>query len=284
MSAATPSHRSVSQNALTELGHARDLRFEGPWAYLAGAAFGALAAVSKAIMVVYVGDPGYILMLTAVVAAAWFGGVMGGLTALIVSAVIHASLLIVDPFGPSAAAGTSEPFKELTYVLVGVVTRAARRHPDAPRATVSRSRFARQPTWPTRSRCATSDWSSCSLRQGRASGIGTCRADGLTGRRRSTASTASTRRMTRPTTRPISRLIHEEDRERFQQAIGAAIGDVGQFDLEFRIRWPDGSVHWTRGSGRAFRDREGRPVRMVGTGQDVTERRRLEEEREPPAR
>jgi PAS domain S-box-containing protein len=73
--------------------------------------------------------------------------------------------------------------------------------------------------------------------------------------------------------------IHEEDRERFGNAIRGAIADEGQFDLEFRIRWPDGSVHWTRGSGRVFRDAQGRPVRMVGTGQDITERRRLEEER-----
>jgi signal transduction histidine kinase len=51
-------------------------------------------------------------------------------------------------------------------------------------------------------------------------------------------------------------------------------------ELEFRLVWPDGTVHWTQAAGRVFRDDAGRPIRLVGTGQDVTERRRLEEERD----
>jgi PAS domain S-box-containing protein len=229
-------------------------------------------------MVAYVGDPGYILMLTAVVAAAWFGGVRGGLTALIVSAVMHASLLIVTPFGPSTAAGTSEPFKELIYVLVGVATvllvgsrRASRDrlaialHEAADLAHAVEVRDERLELVLAASGTGFWEWDMSSGRLDWSEAI--YRQHGID-----------------PTEDPpdyeaYQRLIHEEDRERFQQAIGSAIDDVGQFDLEFRIRWPDGSVHWTRGSGRAFRDREGRPVRMVGTGQDVTERRRLEEER-----
>jgi PAS domain S-box-containing protein len=76
------------------------------------------------------------------------------------------------------------------------------------------------------------------------------------------------------------RTIHPDDRPAFREAIEQAIAQGGQFSLEFRIVWPDGSVHWTLGSGRVFRDREGRPIRMVGTGQDITERRRLEEQRD----
>ncbi len=44
--------------------------------------------------------------------------------------------------------------------------------------------------------------------------------------------------------------------------------------------WPDGSVHWTRGAARVFRDEDGQPRRMLGTGQDITERRRIEDQRD----
>lgn len=76
------------------------------------------------------------------------------------------------------------------------------------------------------------------------------------------------------------RMLPAEDARRLTAAISGAVEGDGRFDLEFRIRWPDGSIHWTRGSGRVFRDERGRPARMLGTGQDITARRRLEEERD----
>lgn len=75
-------------------------------------------------------------------------------------------------------------------------------------------------------------------------------------------------------------MIHPADRSRLLAALQEVIDGGRPFDLEFRIVWPDGSVHWTRGSGRLFRDRDGRPARMIGTGQDVTARRALEEQRQ----
>ncbi len=74
--------------------------------------------------------------------------------------------------------------------------------------------------------------------------------------------------------------IHPDDRVRFSEAISDAIDRGGRFDLEFRIVWPDGSVHWTRGAGRVFSDTSGKPIRMIGTGQDMTERRRLAADRD----
>ena len=71
--------------------------------------------------------------------------------------------------------------------------------------------------------------------------------------------------------------LRERDRRRRSRA-------AGTFDLEFRVVWPDGSVHWTHGAGRVFRDETGRPLRMVGTGQDITERRRLDRGSRPTAR
>ena len=75
-------------------------------------------------------------------------------------------------------------------------------------------------------------------------------------------------------------MIQEADRDRFTSAIDAAVAGSGDFDLEFRLTWPDGSEHWTHGAGRVFRDERGRPIRMIGTGQDITDRKQLEADRD----
>jgi signal transduction histidine kinase len=75
-------------------------------------------------------------------------------------------------------------------------------------------------------------------------------------------------------------MIHPDDRETFLTRVRGALGAHEPYNLEFRIVWADGSVHWTYGAGRGFYDEDGRPVRMVGTGQDITERRQLELERD----
>ena len=54
----------------------------------------------------------------------------------------------------------------------------------------------------------------------------------------------------------------------------------GDFDLEFRLVWPDGTEHWTHGSARVFATTTDRPIRMLGTGQDITDRKTLESERD----
>ncbi|MBW3552729.1 MAG: PAS domain-containing protein [Gemmatimonadetes bacterium] len=68
-----------------------------------------------------------------------------------------------------------------------------------------------------------------------------------------------------------------EDRQLVAPAFERAM-ETGQFELTARVRWPDGSVHWIRDWGRVYRDEEGRPVRMVGVTEEVTEAKRGEEE------
>ena len=48
---------------------------------------------------------------------------------------------------------------------------------------------------------------------------------------------------------------------------------------EYRIVWPDGSVHWVITQGRAYYDEQGRATRILGTVLDVTERKRAEKEK-----
>jgi PAS domain S-box-containing protein len=71
--------------------------------------------------------------------------------------------------------------------------------------------------------------------------------------------------------------IHSEDREAVREAIAKAIEAGRDVDWEFRVIWPDTSVHWLTGRGQVFEDSSGKPVRMIGTSMDVTSRKRVEE-------
>ncbi|MBX9873502.1 MAG: PAS domain-containing protein, partial [Thermoleophilia bacterium] len=65
--------------------------------------------------------------------------------------------------------------------------------------------------------------------------------------------------------------IHPDDRDRARREIEAALRRrADDFLLEFRTLGHDGRIRWVTGEGRVVCDPEGRPVRMVGVGRDVT--------------
>ena len=72
-------------------------------------------------------------------------------------------------------------------------------------------------------------------------------------------------------------LIHPDDRVAAEQMMDESFKHGTEYKSEFRVIWPDGSVHWLAAFGKATRDERGRPVRMSGIGVDVTERKRTEE-------
>jgi PAS domain S-box-containing protein len=53
---------------------------------------------------------------------------------------------------------------------------------------------------------------------------------------------------------------------------------TGKVTAEYRVVWPDGSLHWLSTNGRMFFDEEGMPLRMVGFTSNVTRRKLVEEE------
>jgi signal transduction histidine kinase len=61
------------------------------------------------------------------------------------------------------------------------------------------------------------------------------------------------------------------------RAVGEALAN-GDFDAEWRVVWPDGSVHWIAGRASVFKDDDGTPQRLLGVNIDITERKRDEEE------
>jgi len=73
------------------------------------------------------------------------------------------------------------------------------------------------------------------------------------------------------------RLIYPPDWPLLLKAINHAHG-TGEVAVEFRVKWPDGSLHWLATNGQMFFDDQGKPFRMVGFTADVTRRKLVEEE------
>jgi PAS domain S-box-containing protein len=72
--------------------------------------------------------------------------------------------------------------------------------------------------------------------------------------------------------------VHPEDRSYVVAAVNACLKEGHQYDIEHRIVWPDGSVRWVSEAGDVIRDKEHRPVRMLGMVQDITLRKATQEE------
>jgi PAS domain S-box-containing protein len=71
-------------------------------------------------------------------------------------------------------------------------------------------------------------------------------------------------------------LVHPGDRERVMAEYQESVERAHVWDTEFRVVWPDGSIHWLLAKGHVFRDDAGRPVHLAGVNLDITERKRVE--------
>lgn len=72
-------------------------------------------------------------------------------------------------------------------------------------------------------------------------------------------------------------LIHPDDLPRVRNTLAGAVNELEDHTVEFRLLRADGEVAWLNLAARVLTDVAGRPVRVVGIGADVTERRRSEE-------
>jgi two-component system CheB/CheR fusion protein len=71
--------------------------------------------------------------------------------------------------------------------------------------------------------------------------------------------------------------VHEDDRPLFDDAIKVCLAGHGNLDLEYRVRWPDGTIHWLHTKGDVQTDAEGIARRMLCLSQDITQRRETDE-------
>mgnify|MGYP002135360355 CR=1 FL=1 len=69
--------------------------------------------------------------------------------------------------------------------------------------------------------------------------------------------------------------VHPDDLPQLMQQIDLALRETNILDSEFRVIYPDDSIHYLRTHAMVERDAEGNASRMVGTNWDITELRAL---------
>lgn len=273
-----PGTRWQRPHATGDIERALDHRFGPLGAALVGLAVGwGAVAIKAGLDELAHGETGYIVLVTAVVAAAWLGRWLGGVTATAVILILH-SIVFLGPDRVVADPGV-EPIREILFLLGGlaisVVVGSRRAGRDqlvdaldeiAALAADVEARDARLEMMLAASGTGFWEWdldhdrliwSDAIFRQHGIEPVGDA-----------------------PTMAEYLELVHPDDRSAFQAATSASIQSGQPFGLDFRRVRSDGSVHWTHGAGRTFYDETGRPTRMIGTGQDITERRRVERERD----
>jgi PAS domain S-box-containing protein len=70
--------------------------------------------------------------------------------------------------------------------------------------------------------------------------------------------------------------LHPEDIERGDREIQLAISGEKDFNTEFRVVWPDGSIHYIRALAMVIRDDNDNAIRMIGTNWEITEQKLIE--------
>ena len=76
----------------------------------------------------------------------------------------------------------------------------------------------------------------------------------------------------------VLQVVHPEDRERMKQLVQHAFeGSGGEYENEYRITRPDGSIRWMAGHGSVELDERGKPAFARGVSRDITLRKHAEE-------
>ncbi|MBI4780857.1 MAG: PAS domain S-box protein [Oscillatoriophycideae cyanobacterium NC_groundwater_1537_Pr4_S-0.65um_50_18] len=74
----------------------------------------------------------------------------------------------------------------------------------------------------------------------------------------------------------FSERLHPDDRDRVMAAVEQAIATGEDYEIEFRVVYPNSTVRWALSQGKVFYDRNGQPIRMAGNDIDITDRKLAE--------
>ena len=72
------------------------------------------------------------------------------------------------------------------------------------------------------------------------------------------------------------KLVHPEDREFAVKKVDEAFTAAMPVEAEWRVIWPDGSVHWLAGRFQVYRDANANPTRMSGVNFEISARKKME--------
>ncbi|TQE73910.1 PAS domain-containing sensor histidine kinase [Leptospira noguchii] len=70
--------------------------------------------------------------------------------------------------------------------------------------------------------------------------------------------------------------LHPDDLERCKSEYAQALSGEKEFDTQFRVIWPDGSIHFIKAIAIVQRMASGKPFRMLGTNWDITKHKNAE--------
>ena len=79
-----------------------------------------------------------------------------------------------------------------------------------------------------------------------------------------------------PTLDDFIALVHPADRQMVAAACEKSMQDGSATALEYRVEWPDGSIHWIDDRGCTVLADDGGPLYMTGACVDITDRKRAE--------
>ena len=72
--------------------------------------------------------------------------------------------------------------------------------------------------------------------------------------------------------------IFPEDRKGMEESVANAFKNNTIYNIDYRVYWPDGSMHWIHASGIPIYGKEGEPVKMTGVTLDITKQKLFEQE------
>jgi PAS domain S-box-containing protein len=78
------------------------------------------------------------------------------------------------------------------------------------------------------------------------------------------------------TFRTYQKLLHPDDRAHVLAEIDRAVATESGYEVDHRVIWPDGSVHWVHGRGSVTFDQRGRVSGTIGCVTDITRRKESE--------